>query len=45
MPSLNILSGTARPGLPATAAHPNFGVVLSTSGAMRHLQLGLNYSF
>ena len=45
MPSLNILSGTARPGLPATAACQNCGVVSSTPGAMRHLQLGLNYSF
>jgi hypothetical protein len=45
MPSLNILSGAARAGLPSTAAHQNFGVVSSTSGAMRQLQLGLKYSF
>jgi hypothetical protein len=45
MPSLNILSGAAQPGQPATAAHQNFGVVSSTSGAMRQLQLGLKYSF
>jgi hypothetical protein len=45
MPSLNILSGAARPGQPSTAAHQNFGVVTSTQGAMRQLQLGLKYSF
>ena len=45
MPSLNILSGAVRPGLPGTAAHANFGVVTGTSGAMRQLQLGLKYSF
>jgi hypothetical protein len=45
MPNRNILSGAARPGLPSTAAHANFGVVTSTSGAMRQLQLGLKYSF
>jgi Carboxypeptidase regulatory-like domain len=45
MPSLNILSGAARPGLPGTAAHANFGVVTGTAGAMRQLQLGLKYSF
>jgi hypothetical protein len=45
MPSLNILSGAARPGLPSTAAHQNFGVITSTQGAMRQLQLGLKYSF
>ena len=45
MPQLNILSGAARPGLPSTAAHQNFGVVSSTSGGMRQLQLGLKYSF
>ena len=45
MPNLNILSGAARPGLPATAAHQNFGVVTSTSTPMRQIQLGLKYSF
>jgi hypothetical protein len=45
MPSLNILAGAARPGLASTAAHANFGVVSSTSNAMRQLQLGLKYSF
>jgi len=45
MPTLNILSGAAQPGMPATAAHQNFGVVSSTSTAMRQLQLGLKYSF
>ena len=44
MPNLNILSGAARPGLPSTAAHANFGVVSSTVGARRQLQLGLKYS-
>jgi hypothetical protein len=45
MPSLNVLSGAVRSGLPGTAAHANFGVVTGTSGAMRQLQLGLKYSF
>ena len=45
MPQLNILAGAARPGLPSTAAHQNFGVVSSITGAMRQLQLGLKYSF
>ena len=45
MPSLNILSGAAQPGLPSTAAHQNFGVVGGTAGSMRQLQLGLKYSF
>jgi hypothetical protein len=45
MPNLNILSGAARSGLASTAAHANFGVVSSTSTAMRQLQLGLKYSF
>jgi hypothetical protein len=45
MPTLNILSGAAQPGLPATAAHQNFGVVSATSTAMRQVQLGLKYSF
>ena len=45
MPNLNILSGAARPGLPATAAHQNFGVVTSTAVSMRQIQLGLKYSF
>lgn len=45
MPNLNILSGAARPGLPATAAHQNFGVVTSTANSMRQIQLGLKYSF
>ena len=45
MPTLNILSGAAQPGLPATAAHQNFGVVSGTSTAMRQVQLGLKYSF
>jgi hypothetical protein len=33
------------PGLPSTAADANFGVVTSTAGAMRQLQLGLKHSF
>jgi hypothetical protein len=45
MPNLNILSGGARPGLPTTAAHQNFGGVMCAPGAMRQLQLGLKYSF
>lgn len=45
MPNLNILAGAARPGLPSTAAHQNFGVITSTAGSMRQLQLGLKYSF
>ncbi len=45
MPNLNILSGSAQPGQPSTAAHQNFGVVTSTSTAMRQVQLGLKYSF
>ena len=45
MPNLNILSGAARPGLAATAAHQNFGVVTSTANSMRQIQLGLKYSF
>jgi len=44
-PTLNILSGAARPGLPSTAAHQNFGVVAGTAGSMRQIQLGLKYSF
>jgi hypothetical protein len=45
MPNLNVLSGAARPGLPGTAAHANFGVVTGTAGAMRQIQLGLKYLF
>ena len=45
MPSLNILSGAVRPGLPGTAAHANFGVVTGTSVAVRQFQLGPKYSF
>jgi Carboxypeptidase regulatory-like domain/TonB dependent receptor len=45
MPGLNILSGAAQPGLPATATHQNFGVITGTSTAMRQIQLGLKYSF
>lgn len=45
MPNLNILSGAARPGLPSTAAHQNFGVITSTAGTMRQIQLGLKYAF
>jgi len=45
MPSLNIRSGAAQPGLPDTAAHQNFGVVTSTSTAMRQIQFGLKYLF
>ena len=45
MPNLNILSGAVRPGKPGTAAHQNFGVVTSTSTAMRQIQFGLKYSF
>ena len=45
MPNLNVLSGAAQSGMPSTAAHQNFGVVSSTSTAMRQIQLGLKYSF
>jgi hypothetical protein len=45
MPNLNILSGSAQPGMPGTASHGNFGVVGSTSTGMRQVQLGLKYSF
>ena len=45
MPNMNILSGAAQPGMPATAAHMNFGVSTSTSTSMRQVQLGLKYSF
>ena len=45
MPSLNILSGAAFAGQPGTNAHQNFGVINSTSTAMRQLQIGLKYSF
>jgi hypothetical protein len=45
MPTLNILSGAAQPGMPATAAHQNLRVVSGTSTAMRQVQLGLKYSF
>jgi hypothetical protein len=44
-PALNILSGSAFPGQPGTAAHQNFGVISSTSIGMRQIQLGLKYSF
>jgi hypothetical protein len=40
MPSLNVLSGAARPGLPSTAAHQNFGVVTRTANSMRQIQFG-----
>jgi hypothetical protein len=45
MPSLNILSGAVQAGKASTIAHQNFGVVTSTQGAMRQIQLGLKYSF
>ena len=45
LPTLDILSGAAQPGLAATAAHQNFGVVTSMANAMRQLQLDLKYSF
>jgi hypothetical protein len=45
MPNLNILSGAAQSGKPATAAHINFGVVTSTSTSMRQIQFGLKYMF
>jgi hypothetical protein len=45
MPTLNILSGAAQPGMPATAAHQGFGVSTGTSVAMRQVQLGLKYTF
>jgi hypothetical protein len=45
MPSLNILSGAVRPGMPSTAARQNFGVVTSTSTNMRQIQFGLKYLF
>ena len=44
-PSLNILSGTAFPGQPATAAHQGYGVIGGTAIGMRQVQLGLKYSF
>ncbi len=45
MPTLNILSGAARAGLPGAAAHQTFGVVTGRAGSMRQIQLGLIYSF
>jgi hypothetical protein len=45
MPNLNILSGAAQAGLPATDAHQGFGVSTGTSTGMRQVQLGLKYSF
>jgi len=45
MPTLDILSGAAQPGMPATAAHQKLRVVSGTSTAMRQVQLGLKYSF
>jgi hypothetical protein len=44
-PNVNILSGTAFAGQPATAAHQGYGVISSTSIGMRQIQLGLKYSF
>jgi hypothetical protein len=44
-PALNILSGSAFPGQPSTAAHQTFGVISGTSIGMRQIQLGLKYSF
>ena len=44
-PSLNILSGTAFPGQPATAAHQGYGVISGTAIGMRQIQLGLKYTF
>lgn len=40
-----VLSGVARPGLPATADHQNFGVVTGTARSMPQLQLGLKVRF
>jgi len=45
MPTLNILSGAAQAGQPATAAHTGFGTVGGTSVSMRQVQLGLKYTF
>jgi len=45
MPTLNVLSVAAQPGMPSTVAHQNFGVVSGTSTSMRQIQLGLKYSF
>ncbi|HXB69469.1 MAG TPA: carboxypeptidase regulatory-like domain-containing protein [Candidatus Acidoferrales bacterium] len=44
-PNLNILSGSAFTGQPATAAHQGYGVISGTSIGMRQVQLGLKYSF
>ena len=44
-PSLNILSGSAFAGQPATAAHQGYGVISGTAIGMRQIQLGLKYSF
>jgi hypothetical protein len=45
MPNLNVLSGSAQAGLPATDAHQGFGVVSGTATSMRQIQLGLKYTF
>ncbi len=45
MPNLNILSGAAQVGMPATVAHQGFGVSTGTSTAMRQVQLALKYTF
>jgi len=44
-PNPNILAGAAIAGQPSGAAHAGFGVISSTAGAMRQLQLGLKYTF
>lgn len=44
MPSLNILAGSAQPGMPSTAPHTGFGVI-TNAATMRQIQLGLKYSF
>jgi hypothetical protein len=45
MPALNIRSGGTVAGKTDRDTHESFGVVTSTSTAMRQIQLGLKYSF
>ena len=45
MPTLNIRSGGTVAGKTDRDTHESFGVVTSTSTAMRQIQLGLKYSF
>lgn len=44
-PSGNILSGSAFPGAPSTAAHQGFGIITGTALPMRQLQIALKYFF